>query len=260
MSPMPPADVEVQPSETLLPQPMLNGPCGEPCSSPCSDPCSEAEDSPCEGEEMESIGWIPRVLNTGFRNALHIAFDELLREPKRILMIGGCRQRDVAKYLAFLLPSTDIYVLDPELAEVERAQAEICCRFKFTHGEVEALPFEAGFFDLVLGHHAVQYVKNWDLAMAEMARVSASHVLLTTPRPVSWMVAKRLPGTDEAFVRDGLALPKGAPGAAKLWAQLERYAEIQVRVSPWPWQMVMAAVAQPAQEAVLAESQEPVSA
>lgn len=206
---------------------------------------------------MESIGWIPRVLNTGFRNALHIAFDELLCEPKRILMIGGCRQRDIAKYLAFLLPATDIYVLDPDLAEVERAQAEICCRFKFTHAAVEALPFESGFFDLVMGHHAVQYVKNWDLAMAEMARVSCSHLLLTTPDPLGWSLSQRLPGTADAFHRDALALPKGAPSASKLWAQLAQVAEPQVKVSPWPWKMVMAAVVE---KGVLTEPQEQLPA
>lgn len=212
-------------------------PCSKPCDDPCSEPCAE----PCEEKRLETSGFLPRLLNVGFKNALHIAFDELLAEPKRILMIGGCRQREFAKYLAFLLPATDIYVLDPDAKEVADAQAEICCRFKFVHASLEDLPFESDFFDLTLAHHLFQYVSDWEPAMAEIGRVSRSHFLFTAPRPNLWRTLTLLPGVKNAFKSEGLAVPK-APEWSQVLTYLNRYGKIRAQMAPWPWNMYMVAM------------------
>lgn len=215
-----------------------------PCSEPCSDPCSDRE--PCSdqmGDAFETpFTGFSAMFHTAFRNAFKIAFDEILEEPKRILMIGGCRQREFARYLGFLLPVAEIYVLDYDKEEVVRAKEEVCCRFQFVHSTVEKMPFENDFFDLTIGHHIFEYVTDWEASMSEIARVTTANLLLTQPRPRLWGWANRLPGVAASFKKQGLSMPERPVSRNDLFTHLNRYAKIKAQLAPMPWEMFMTAM------------------
>ncbi|MBY0405944.1 MAG: class I SAM-dependent methyltransferase [Cyanobacteria bacterium] len=210
-----------------------------PCDSPCSSPCSEG---PCD--EKESLDGVKSgfadVIHTGFQNGIKVCFDELLHEPRRILLIGGCRQREFARYLGFLLPATDIVVLDYDLGEVERAKEEVCCRFTFAHAKTEKLPFADGTFDLTIAHHLFEYVENWEDAMAEIARVTSEFFLFTTVRPVWWDLANGLKSVQKDFHTQALHKPIQQPTQNELFSYVNIYSKIKLKLSPIPWRMYMA--------------------
>src|SRR5689334_16894962 len=96
------------------------GPCGQPCDHPC--------DEPCEDKQAKQSRWTQWLRDSIF-NALDVCFDDVYREPKKILIVGGCRQMALSQHIALLLPAAEITLVDPDDAVVERAKAEICCRF-----------------------------------------------------------------------------------------------------------------------------------
>ncbi len=213
----------------------------------CTGGCSEGEDEKKEGcpdyaPDESRLNPVGRLLVDGFYNALEVCFDELshLRDaPKNILIIGGCRQRDMARRLGFLLPFSKIYTLDPDEAEVQRAEVEIKCRFKFTHGAVEALPFEDKAIDLTLAHNAFEYISDWDKATQEIQRVTRHHALIGFHRPVMGQLLSRFPGMTESMTHLGCKIPDTQPSKTKIIQKLQEMSAIKTTVHPLPWQLMM---------------------
>ncbi len=215
------------------------------CSGSCSEEGSEKKEGcPDYAPDESLLNPVGRLIVDGFYNALEICFDELssLSEPpKNILVIGGCRQRDMARRLGFLLPFSKIHTLDPDQGQVERAEVEIKCRFKFTHAPVESLPFEDKSIDLTLAHNAFEYIEDWDKASQEIQRVTKGHALIGIHRPFAGKILSGIPGMERAMTHLGCTEPKNQPDKKMMTKGLETIGSIKTTVRPFPWQLMMCA-------------------
>jgi 2-polyprenyl-3-methyl-5-hydroxy-6-metoxy-1,4-benzoquinol methylase len=104
------------------------------------------------------------------------------------------------------------------------------------------LPFERGSFDLVCAIEVLEHVPDPSLTLAEMVRVSRSHVLVSVPREPLWRALNMARG---AYVRDW----GNTPGHVNHWSKgafldlVNRHGRIQAVRSPFPWTMVLVRVA-----------------
>jgi SAM-dependent methyltransferase len=218
---------------------------GNPCDGPCGKPCADEADCEegCAEAGATTHAPLTRMLFQTFVNALDVCFDEVLKEPKKILIIGGCRQRDFAQYIALLLLGSDITLLDPDPRQAQRAREEICCRFKFLSGAVEQMPFENGEFDLVFAHNLPEFSLDLDAAVAEIARITTrdrGNFMITHHRPLLWQWARYFPGMRHALRQMGISVPEDRiPTISRLPGLISRSAAIGTRLSPLPWQMYM---------------------
>lgn len=132
--------------------------------------------------------WLARQLTKSWYNALQIAFEQLPTEPKRILHIGGCRQRDMARRLGFILPFAKITVVDADPAVVAQAEADIHCRFTFQQAGLPQLADIAdNAMDLVIIPDVTDDTDDANRLLAECRRVvkAGGHVLVG--QRVNWL-------------------------------------------------------------------------
>lgn len=209
-------------------------------------PC-EKPDSPCAGQgdcggkgdcHQQKVSWLSGMIHTAFWNGIKLCFDQIEHPPKRILHIGGTRQRDLAQYLALLLPEADIVVLDTDEHQTQKAKEEVCCRFHFVTAALEELPFKDDMFDLTLGHHVFEYAQDWEAAMAEIGRVTTGNFLATVHMPWMWQMLSAFPFFQQAMQQQGLARPNRFEMNTFL-AHLNRYSKIKTLIEPWPWRFYM---------------------
>lgn len=207
------------------------GPCGQPCDHPCDQPCDEKTPS-----QSRWATW----LKTSLFNTLDVCFDDVYSEPKKILIVGGCRQMDLSQHIALLLPAAEITLVDPDEAVVKKAQEEICCRFKFVTASLESLPFDADQFDLTIAHNFFAYPQQWQQAMSEIGRVTSGNLFLSVHRPLLWSIAKRFRSICRAMTDLGLALPNRLPETFDILTHIHLYAKIKTKLAPFPWTVYMA--------------------
>jgi 2-polyprenyl-3-methyl-5-hydroxy-6-metoxy-1,4-benzoquinol methylase len=103
------------------------------------------------------------------------------------------------------------------------------------------LPFEAAEYDLVTAIEVLEHLDDPRAALAEMARVSASHLLVSVPREPLWRLLNLLRG---AYVRQ----LGNTPGHVNHFSRrglerlLEAYGEPAGARAPFPWQMLLVRV------------------
>lgn len=218
----------------LLDSPL--GACGKPCDQTCDEPCA---DKPSSIARSRWSHWI----NASLFNTLDLCFDEVYQEPKKILIVGGCRQMDWSQHVALLLPAAEIHLVDPDEAVVQRAQEEICCRFKFVTAPLDRLPYERDQFDLTLAHNLLALPQaDWTNTLAELARVTSANFMLSMHRPLLWAMASRLPGFSQGVQALGLQVPARLPAAGDFLTVLSRYAKVKAKFAPLAWTVYMTAV------------------
>ncbi len=213
----------------------------------CTGGCQDKQDEKQEGcpnyaPDESLLNPVGRLIVDGFYNAMEVCFDELGQlsdPPKNILVIGGCRQRDMARRLGFLLPFSKIYTLDPDLEQVQRAEVEIKCRFKFTHGSVEALPFEDKAIDLTLAHNAFEYIADWEQAAEEIRRVTRHYAVVGLHRPLMGKLLGAIPGVQRAITHLGCSVPQKQPSKRTVIEKLKEISTIKTTAQPAPWQLMM---------------------
>lgn len=205
---------------------------GKPC---CDDPDFPAEDD-------TSRPWVARLVESAFYRAMELCFDELTIEPKRILLVGGCRQRDYARRLGFLLPFCKIVALDPERAVVEKAREEVACRFRFEESALESLPYNTDGFDFTIVHNLAEFTDNPKKAIKELGRVTKHHLLVSHHRSLVWALLGWLPGMKMAMKQLGCQIPFNWQHNNDWETALFQVAETQLKVAPLPWDMRMTQV------------------
>lgn len=205
------------------------GPCGQPCEHPCEQPC----------EPGQETRW-QRLFKASLWNTLDLCFDEVYSEPKKILIVGGCRQMDLSQRLALLLPAADITLVDPDEEITRKTKEEVCCRFKFIAAPLEKLPFDTSEFDLTVAHNFLAYPeRDWRAAMSELGRVTQKNLLFSVHRPWLWKLGRMLPGACYGMNALGLQLPPRVPEKFELLTHLYLYAKVKNRLSPFPWTVYM---------------------
>jgi 2-polyprenyl-3-methyl-5-hydroxy-6-metoxy-1,4-benzoquinol methylase len=154
------------------------------------------------------------------------------------LLDAGCGEGVATQWFAEQLPYTHIAGVDARseaVAEAGRRLPDVELRV----GDVYELPYPDGAFELVVCTEVLEHLEHPRAALAELARVSCGHLLVTVPH--------------EPFFRSG-NLARGryvrragsTPGHLNTWGRLgftrlvAREAEVVRWVGLFPWQGVLA--------------------
>jgi SAM-dependent methyltransferase len=185
--------------------------------------------------KYERAGRLERRLLARFRARL---LDEIEPLAPRTVLDAGCGEGHVTAWLADALPGSEITGLEG------RPEARIAFRtrnpgLRAVEGDVRALPFPDGAFDLVLCTEVLEHLERPEEALRELGRVCADHVLLTVPH--------------EPFFRAGnlargryLARLGSTPGHRSTWGRRGFQGAVAAELEPvrwislFPWQGVLA--------------------
>lgn len=210
----------------------------------CRSPQSNVDFLPDELSQAP-LPWGGRLLELAWNEGLMNCLDEMRAEPRSILMVGGCRQRVLARKLAFLFPATKITLVDPDPEQVRRAEADIHCRFSFIPSDLAHLPFEDNRFDLTLVPNLFEFLpakpEAWEEALVHLARVTDGHLFFSLQQQGVWwqLLGSRWPNFQAALSRHGLTLPEAQLPQTQVIQAARRYGEVCYRVNPYPWSMWM---------------------
>jgi 2-polyprenyl-3-methyl-5-hydroxy-6-metoxy-1,4-benzoquinol methylase len=104
--------------------------------------------------------------------------------------------------------------------------------------KAENLPFADSEFDLACAIEVLEHVPDPEHTVAEMARVSSAHLLVSVPREPLWRGLNMARG---AYLRD----LGNTPGHVNHWSRrgfvelLSRHGEVIEARSPFPWTMLL---------------------
>ncbi len=104
--------------------------------------------------------------------------------------------------------------------------------------KAENLPFADGEFELACAIEVLEHVPDPEHTLAEMARCSSRHLLVSVPREPLWRMLNVARG---AYLRDF----GNTPGHLSHWSKrafvrlLERHGEVLQARSPFPWTMLL---------------------
>ncbi len=179
---------------------------------------------------------VVRRLMTGFERTL----DELfaIAAPASILDVG-CGEGILTEKWAVRLAQRRVVgfdLEDPKLADEWAARARP--NLGFQTGDAKRLPYGDGEFDMVTAIEALEHIPQPDQVVAEMARVAASHLLVSVPHEPLWRLLNIARG---AYLRD----LGNTPGhinhfsASSFKRLLSAHGEVVQTRSPFPWTMLL---------------------
>jgi 2-polyprenyl-3-methyl-5-hydroxy-6-metoxy-1,4-benzoquinol methylase len=177
---------------------------------------------------------VERKLMGGFFEALMSSLPDTA--PETILEVG-VGEGEVSDRLSARYPKATIVGIDLPDDELEahwraRGLNGLCA-------DIVQLPFPSKSFDLVMGIEVLEHVPDPPAALAELARLSRSDIVLSVPREPIWRIANLARGK---YIRD----LGNTPGHVQHWSR-KGFAEmvatqfdvVDVK-SPFPWTMVSA--------------------
>ena len=190
-------------------------------------------------DKYGSTNPVVRRLMSRFEGTLGRLF--MQAAPESVLDVG-CGEGVLTEQWAEALgsrPVVGIDLDDPKLrTEWERRQ-----RPNLTFRAVEAteLPFAENEFDLAAAIEVLEHLPDPEATLAEMARVTRRHLLVSVPHEPLWRALNLARG---AYVRD----LGNTPGHLNHWTRrgfvslLARHGEVIEVRSPFPWTMLLVAV------------------
>jgi 2-polyprenyl-3-methyl-5-hydroxy-6-metoxy-1,4-benzoquinol methylase len=190
-------------------------------------------------DKYGSANPVVRRLMAGFEAALDRLFASAA--PRSVLDVG-CGEGVLTYRLAEQLgekPIVGIDLPDPKLeAEWSSRRRE---NLEFRAFDGNHLPFGDDVFDLVAATEVLEHVPDPEQTLAEMARVSSRHMLVSVPREPLWRVLNMARG---AYLRD----LGNTPGHLNHWSKgsfiraVERHGDVVDACSPFPWTMLLVRV------------------
>jgi ubiquinone/menaquinone biosynthesis C-methylase UbiE len=158
------------------------------------------------------------------------------RAPAAVLEVG-VGEGEVSSKLQWLYPDARIVAVDlPD----DRLAAEWSARdLVGVCADIVALPFPAKTFDLVLAIEVLEHVPDPSAAIAELARLSGSHLVLSVPREPLWRAANVARGKY-------LSAMGNTPGHIQHWSRrgfselVRAHVDIESLRSPFPWTLITA--------------------
>jgi 2-polyprenyl-3-methyl-5-hydroxy-6-metoxy-1,4-benzoquinol methylase len=179
---------------------------------------------------------VVRRLMAGFESTL----EELMgrARPASLLDVGCGEGVLTQRWARELAPArvVGIDLDDPALRAEWARRGEPNLEYRVQRAE--ALPFGDGEFDAATAIEVLEHVPDPERTLAEMARVAASHLLVSVPREPLWRGLNLARG---AYVRD----LGNTPGHLNHWSKrafvalLARHGEVVEARSPFPWTMVL---------------------
>jgi len=124
---------------------------------------------------------IARALMRGFTGAVS---DLYLRTGARSVLEVGCGEGHLADHLIRAARPARFEACDVELRPAPDLDPQIALR----EASIYALPYAPASFDLVICCEVLEHLADPVAGLAELARVSARHVLLSTPWEPIWRV------------------------------------------------------------------------
>ncbi len=112
---------------------------------------------------------------------------------------------------------------------------------EFLPADASRLPFADGEFDMVAAIEVLEHVEDPRRALAEMARVATSYLLISVPREPLWRALNLARG---AYVREW----GNTPGHRHHWSRrglgrlIRPYGRVVAARAPFPWQMLLVRV------------------
>lgn len=192
------------------------------------------------GVAVEPESLVYKALNNGFNQVLDLCFDEVLKAPKKVLIIGGCRQRLFAQHIALMLPMVQIHLLDPDKVQAEKAADEICCRFQFDHAPLDQTGYDNGEFDIVFAQNLPEYTDSPEPVLKEIKRIltpDMGNLFLTGINPSSYAWGKFIPGVKNYLNVQGM---KPVSQLNKQWKEsFESHFELGSNFAPLPFKVWM---------------------
>lgn len=157
----------------------------------------------------------------------------------RILEVG-CGEGEIAERLRDRFPAATVTGLDLPDAGL-RAQWEPRQGVGFMHGDAHCLPFADDAFDLVVAVEVCEHLLHPWSGLAEMARVSRRHLVLSVPREPMFRLGNFLTGRHVRTLGNtpGHLNHWGTPGFLRFVSQQAAVADIRL---PAPWTAVRARV------------------
>lgn len=158
--------------------------------------------------------------------------------PRSVLEVG-VGEGEILQRISTRFPEADtigIDLPDDELA-AQWQRRGIAAEF----GDVTALRFDDGQFDLVLAIEVLEHVPQPERALAEIARVCSGAVVLSVPFEPVWRVGNMVRGR---YLRQ----LGNTPGHVNHWHRwsfakaVGRHFDVQRVATPMPWTMVKATV------------------
>ncbi|MFV0317470.1 MAG: methyltransferase domain-containing protein [Microthrixaceae bacterium] len=177
---------------------------------------------------------VERRLMAGFFSALDGALSDV--DPERVLEVGA-GEGEVTARVSELFPT--VPVLGFDLPDDETRMHWNDRGVTGTFGDIHELPFPDGSFDLVLAIEVLEHVAYPEIALAEIERVTRSHLIASVPREPVWRMANLARGK---YVTD----LGNTPGHINHWTTrgfaglIGRRFEVESVTHPFPWTMVRA--------------------
>ena len=190
-------------------------------------------------DKYSSTNPVVRHLMDGFERTLDRLFASA--GPKSVLDVG-CGEGVLTYRWAEQLgekPIVGIDLADPKLAAEWRTRRRENLEFRTFAGG--ALPFPDRAFDLAAAIEVLEHVPDPERTLADMARVSARHLLVSVPREPLWRGLNVARG---AYLRD----LGNTPGHVNHWSKhafirlVEEHGEVVEARSPFPWTMLLVRV------------------
>jgi len=190
-------------------------------------------------EKWERSGGVEGRLLRRFRKRL--VAEAAALDPVSVLD-AGCGEGVVSGWIAGALPHARVTGLEARAGALEEfaRRHESEPRLEAAEGDLYAMPFEAGAFDLVVSTEVLEHLDSPGRALREMRRVGAGALLLTVPHEPFFRAGnlargryvRRLgstPGHQSTWSRRGFTrLVAGETGGPVRW------------FSAFPWQGVVA--------------------
>jgi len=179
---------------------------------------------------------VVRRLMSGFENAL----EELFRTaaPSSLLDVG-CGEGVLVQRWAQRLGDGRVVGIDLEEASIQAGWAERQApNLEYRVMKAADLPFADGEFELASAIEVLEHVPDPAHTLAEMARCSSRHLLVSVPREPLWRMLNMARG---AYWSD----LGNTPGHLNHWSRrsfvdlLGRYGEVAEVRSPFPWTMLL---------------------
>ena len=190
-------------------------------------------------DKYGSTNPVVRRLMATFQRTLGELFESV--DPASVLDVG-CGEAILTHQWATARPATRVVGFDLEDPQIQAEwELRTAPNLEYRIMKAEQLPFADGEFDMASAIEVLEHVPDPGHTVAEMARVSSGHLLVSVPREPLWRGLNMARG---AYLRD----LGNTPGHVNHWSKrsfvelLSRHGEVVEARSPFPWTMLLVRV------------------